>query len=241
MVSERNRCTAPGTLSADDLVAYARGEAEPAVGEHLRGCESCRGRADTYAQTERTLLGAFFRRSCPPSMTIGEYALGSLPAAEASALAEHLLECPHCAEERRSFSAFLSAPDEPAPMPEDGAVVRLLRRLFAQPVAPSAALGALRGDADESTVSYQVDGYGLTVGVQRPNGGRGRVIVGLLLEGFESSTLISVRLFAGEQLLQVTNVDDLGNFFFDGVPPGEYRLELGLPDAVLVIGPLRVS
>jgi len=239
MVSNRDRCIAPGTVSADELLAHARREASPAVAQHLQACPVCRTRAEGYASAERTLTAAFFRRSCPPPVTIGEFALGSLAATEAITLAEHLLECPHCAEERRAFSSFLTAPDEPSP--QEGAVARLLRRLFAQPVAVPAALAALRGDFDDSTVTYEVDGYQLTVGAQRPDGGHMRVIVGLLLEGFASSTAISARLFLGDQLLQTSAVDDLGNFFFDGVTAGEYRLELGLSDAVLVIGPLHIS
>lgn len=240
MATGRSGCTAPGAVSADDLLAYVRGEAQQAIGEHVQRCEACRARGAEYAEAERALAGAFFRRSCPPSITIGEYALGALPGDEAGAVAQHLFECPHCAEERRGFSSFLAERDDPEL--REGVVARTLRRLFARPLGPPmVAAGALRGDEDGGTTSFAIEGYQLIVGVQRPARGSGRVVVGLLQQGFEEAAGISAHLFSGEHLLQSATVDDLGNFILDNVQSGEYRLELGLPDAVVVVEPLRVS
>jgi anti-sigma factor RsiW len=237
--SRRQRCIAPGSVSELDLMAWARGEAGADVQEHISRCARCREEAEAYARADARLVGAFFRRSCPPSMTLGEYALGLLEPEQAIAVAEHLLECPNCAEERRRFAAFLSEPDEP-PQPE-GAVARLLRRLFAQPVTNLAPAMALRGDEDETSRSYSADGYELTVSVQSATAGPSRVIAGLLLADEPPAEGASVRLYSGERLVQSTLLDDLGNFLLEGVAAGEYRLEVNLPDAVIVVDPLRVT
>ena len=225
-------------MSADDLLAYARGEAGAGVTEHVARCPSCARRAEDYTETERALLSQLFRRSCPPSVTIGEFALGALAGEDARAVAEHLLECPHCAAERRSFAAFLAEPDE-LPQPE-GTVSRVLRRLLARPLEPLAPAAALRGEEDEETASYATGGFDLTIGVQQAARGSGRVVVGLLQEGMEPGSGAAVRLLSGDRLLQSTSVDDLGNFILEDVPVGEYRLELGLAESVIIVEPFRV-
>jgi hypothetical protein len=236
--TRRRRCIAPGTVSDEDLLAWARGDADVAVREHLEHCAYCRDEASALAQAESKLHHTLFRRTCPPSMTIGEYALGMLEAEQAIAIAEHLLECPHCAEERRRFAAFLAEPDEP--LPAGGAVGRLLRRLFAQPVASAQPAMAVRGAEDERTRTYEVDGYELTVSVQAAAGGPDRVLAGLLLADQPPAEGAAVRLYAGDRLLHSTEMDDLGNFILERVPAGDYRLELNLPDAVIVVESLAV-
>ena len=54
------------------------------------------------------------RRSCLPTETLGEYAMGTLEWTRMREVAEHLLDCPHCLAESRSITAFLSQPDERA-------------------------------------------------------------------------------------------------------------------------------
>jgi len=156
---------------------------------------------------------------------------------EVVAVAEHLIECPHCAEERRRFAAFLAEPDEP-PQP---AVARLLRRLFAQPVSSPSPAMALRGGEDGGTSRYCVDGYALTLSVQQVAGRAERVLIGLLLGDQPPAAAERVRLYAGERLAQTGALDELGSFVLDDVPAGEYRLELALPDAVIVVDAFGVA
>ncbi len=237
--SRRPRCIAPGTVTDEDLLAWARGEAGEGVREHVDRCASCRGEAAALAQAEDKLHRTLFRRTCPPSMVLGEYALGMLEPEQAIAVVEHLLDCPHCAEERRHFAAFLAEPDEP--LPSGNPVARALRRLFAQPLINPQPAMALRGDEDESTKTYAIDGYELTLDVQAAARGPDRVLAGLLLGDQPPAEGAAVRLYAGERLVQTTALDDLGNFILEGVPAGDYRLELILSDAVLVVEPLPVT
>src|SRR5579875_3307313 len=78
MVESRRRCIAPGSASAVELMAWARGDAATDVRAHVRRCAHCQAEASAYARADDALRKAFFRRSCPPSLTLGEYALGML-------------------------------------------------------------------------------------------------------------------------------------------------------------------
>jgi len=232
-------CVDPRAVSADDLIAWARGEAPPRVGEHLDACPACREQASSYADTDRLLRHELFRRTCPSSITIGEYALGVLPSTQMLSLADHLIECPHCRAESRSFSSFLSEPDEPTPEP---GILGAVRRLLARPLAaPEPALSGLRGTADESTTTYAANGLRLTVSVQPAGPGKlGGVLVGLLQQDSDSYEGASARLYSGDRLLKREPVDDLGNFLFLNVSPGDYRIEIAVPEAIVEIDMLRV-
>jgi hypothetical protein len=50
-----------------------------------------------------------------------------------------------------------------------------------------------------------------------------------------------VSLFIGDRLLQRQDIDDLGNFVFEAVPAGRYRVEVRLTDVVVTIDPVSVS
>ncbi|MGI8552910.1 MAG: zf-HC2 domain-containing protein [Dehalococcoidia bacterium] len=236
MTSQQRRCLDPGAVTAEDLLAQARGEASEAVVEHLRRCAVCRDEARSYAVTGGLLNRMLYRRLCPATLTIGEYVSGLLPSAEMMRVAEHLVECPHCATESHGFRAFLAEPD---PLPRDAGLLGALRRLLAQPLGPSRpALAGLRGQSNEEVVVYTADGLHITVNVQRSN--RGSAVVGMLEQGGQSYTGATARLYAGDDLLETQNVDDLNYFLFADVPPGNYRIEVTVPSAVVVVDSLKV-
>lgn len=240
MVRPSADCVAPEEIEAGDLVAFAQGEAGPSVTQHVDHCPACRGEAESFAGMQRLLTTKLFRQTCPPSLTIGEYAAELLPPEQRLVVAQHLAECHHCRDERRAFSAFLAEPDERIAQPS---LVGVLRRIVAtrlEALAP--ALNGLRGTSTSESISYDAEGTRLTMSVQRSTrGSRGSVIVGLLQLDLESLDGSRVELFAGSQLLQAQDVDDLGNFLFEGVPTGTYRVEVTVPESVIVVDSVEVS
>lgn len=249
MTTDPIRCIEPGTVSPDDLVAFAHGEAPPVVWRHVDRCPSCQAVAGDYGRMARVLRAGLFRRSCPESIVLGEYAMGILPPTEAQQVAAHILECPHCGTETDSFRAFLATPDlDPAASPIAAvtaaatAVTGTLRRLFAVPSAPpTSAFAGLRGGGGTASMTYSADGLHLTVSIQRSSrGAPGSVVIGLLEPGIEDYAGIVAELYAGDQLLQRQEVDDLGNFLFNSVSAGTYRIEVTVPAAIVVIDPLEI-
>lgn len=61
---------------------------------------------------DRLLSAALFRRSCPDTMTLGDYQLGLLNSMEHARVHAHVSRCPHCQAELARLDAFLA--DRPA-------------------------------------------------------------------------------------------------------------------------------
>jgi hypothetical protein len=239
MTNQTAHCVDPSGIRADDLVAYAWGEAGPAIVSHVDRCAACRDEAGAYARLDAALGARLFRRGCPESIIIGEYAMDLLASDTRRSVAEHLMECPYCLAESRDFKTFIG---EPKPGRGEG-IPGKLRRIFAQPfTAPSPALAGLRGSGDSGSATYTAGGLRLTVSVQRGSRGTGgNVLVGLIEQDGDDHTGAHAQLFEGETLLQTEEVDDLGNFLFSGVPSGIFRIEVTVPTAIVVIDPVQVQ
>jgi hypothetical protein len=184
------------------------------------------------------MLAAFFRRSCPDTTTLGEYALAMLAPERMQATAAHLLDCPHCLSEVTSYRAFLAEPDDPL---RHRGILADLRRLIAQPLAsPATALGGLRGAGAPETLRYTAEGLSLTLEVQSAARGRsGRVIAGLLDQ--DEAAPAAAALLSGGRVVASEAVDDLGTFQFEDVTPGDYQLEVQAGGLLLVVESLAVS
>jgi hypothetical protein len=234
------RCVAPSEVTNDALLAYSRGDAPAALADHIDRCARCRGRVHEYAVIERQLRAHLYRRTCPDTLTLGEYSLGMLPSDEMLSIANHLVECPHCAAESRGYTKFFAEPDTP---PAARGMLATVRRLIALPlVAPRPALAGLRGAGNTETAAYTADGINIFVSVQRESRGRDFVLAGMLQPaGMPGQENAKARLFDGDRLLQSEPIDDLGSFFFGGISAGVYRIEVELPDAVVELASITVA
>jgi hypothetical protein len=240
MTQADDRCINPSEIRAVDLIAFAEDEAGPATKSHIERCGFCRRQAVVYAGMERVMNGVLYRRSCIPSLTLGEYAIGVLEPLEMRAVAEHLLDCPHCLAESRSFSAFLAHPDEP--LPDQGILAGLRRLIATRRDAPAPALSGLRGTATEESVTYVAEDCLVHVSVQSAAPGRSdKVIAGLVEWRTGIQTNAVARLYDDDRLLQTESVDDLGIFQFSRVSLGAHRIEVTIPDAVVVIEAIHVE
>jgi hypothetical protein len=185
------------------------------------------------------LRTGLFRATCPDSLVLGEYAADLLPPEARRDTAAHLVECPHCLVEMRSFVSFLSEGDTDAATP---GILDTVRRIFAQllPRPHGLALGLRGGESEAQTYSAE-SLLQLTVNVQRSApGATTSVVTGLVQPGALDCEGVPVALFSGDELLRTEAVDDLGNFVFENVPAGVYRIELNVPAAIVVIDPLHV-
>lgn len=239
MTSTSWRCTDPAAIATGDLEAYAHGEASDTVAAHVRACRACQEEAGEYSRLRAVLHAGLFRRNCPDSIVLGEYALDMLEPEQRYTVAAHLVECAFCRAEERSFAPFM-AEDEPVAA---RGIASALKRLIAEKLPrPAPVSVGLRGSADGDSVTYTVRGIlQLTISVQRAgppaNGG---VVVGLVQPGANNIDGAPVALYAGDRLVRSDVIDDLGNFLFNGVPSGAYRIEVTVPSAVVVIDPLQV-
>jgi|SRR5579864_3090060 len=186
---------------------------------------------------ERALRQALYRFDCPDAQTLGEYQLELLEPAERVRIAAHASECDECSDDLRTLRAFLAMPTVVADTP-----IARARRFIATLLtpAPGLAYARLRGAADESTRIFEAHDITVSVGRARTSGSLLGLVVAAqslpdALEGRE------VRLLPREGNPLRSVLDDLGNFEFADVAPGQYALEIDLPDGVLVIEELRVD
>jgi hypothetical protein len=238
-VSEARR----GAIDGEDAVAHLDGEA-PELARQIAADPPSAALLGEYAAIQGGLRRALLRFDCPSPHELGEYTLRLVGATESAAIDAHLRVCPRCVDEFRDLRAFLDAED-PAPAPGVGA---RLRRLVATllPSSPPAGLSAgafaLRGEADPTTRTYAAEGLRITVDLAPEVGGL-VTLDGLLAPDDDALTSAgaAVTLHAADGASRAASVDEWGNFTFEGIAPGEYRLEIALGDGVVTIDNLPIG
>ena len=251
-------CSWPVALDDLALIAAIDGEAGPDVMAHLRNCPYCSERARVFEEMQGLLRRQLFRMFCPTSEELAAYQQGLLSGDRHTFIAEHLRECPHCTRElnllEQLSSETLPARSPPqtngkvAP-PRHDALPRKLRRIAAQLLTPPAkplagAYGALRGPSHASQYAYHAENLQLTLGVQRlVSRADRRVIHGALELENELPDLLNgatAHLSRNETLIRTAELDELGNFVLDDLPPGTYQLALHLPDREVIVEALSL-
>ncbi|MEN9936788.1 MAG: hypothetical protein RLZZ387_3367 [Chloroflexota bacterium] len=241
--SDWGDCSSPPALDELELVAAADGEAAPHVRVHLASCAFCAARARDLAALQGALRTRLFRVLCPPGDELAAYQHRMLPEIRGSAVEAHVAECPYCAREL-SLIAYSSHDS-----PEDRRVP--LRRITALPLAPPPGLaparlyGAVRSAHGAVQFDYRAENFELTLRVSRDVGHPDLLVMAgtlaseddLIADGLGSST---ASLMCREALLAVSRLDELGEFIFDDVQPGEYSLSLRLGECEVVVETLAL-
>lgn len=236
-------CIEPGALSAEALMASVDGEAPPSVAEHLRACADCAAEARRLAGQQRRLQRRLYRFECPAPQQLGEYDLDLLSPAERLRIARHVVDCPRCADELAILRAFLAAPEVPRLL---GLPARLRELVAALLPAPAAgALAGVRGALDQATRTYAAGDYRLSIDLAAEGKpARAVVLTGLIWREGDTPEAVgngAAALVREERTVHTTGIDDLGNFAFEGVRPGVYRLELTLGEERIVVEPLEAA
>ncbi len=241
----------------EELISFALDdEALPAeANNHLQQCETCQKRLTIYKQTNAYLLSHLYRSQCPSGQELSLYCADLLPADESVRIANHVLDCPLCAQEVAETRAFLRTLDVELPAPVFSPR-SLFRPIFATRVFHTQPQFAVRGSSDSAESQwprqYKADTVDLSLHLSFTSKGE-RILLGIITsadakESVEIFEGVAAELYtspgplasngdksATSPLLR-TQVDDLGNFVFKPVPTGQYILIIYLPDDELVIG-----
>lgn len=231
------------------LLMYLDGETDATTTRHIDQCVDCTASARQLHQTTSALLGSLFRSACPPSLQLGDYAIGLLSAHETALIETHLADCPHCSTELRQLDAFMAQPDlvaEPPRLEPNGSRVRVLIARLAsglnslgQPATAGLAFAALRGSSD-GPLTYEAGDYRAVIEIDgdldRPDRW---ALTGLLIGPAAAGA--SVVLWRGGQRMATTAVDAYGNFELLRLEPGDYELILTGSDVEIHIQSLAVS
>lgn len=232
-----------------ELLAYLDGDAEEEVVEEIEGSTLYRERLDRLKEQEKRLRALLFRGTCPEAHELGQFEMNMLDAERAALVAQHVETCPRCAMELEELRGFLKdvAPDLEYSFLER---VRLLIARLAPDLGdlgggrqPAPLLAGVRG-VDNGPLIYEADGVQVSLEVQDDAGGAGRKSVLGLVMGAEA-TGWQATLWQEEgplaELVQTQEIDDLGNFMFESLLPGNYSLTLRSEDVEVVIQELAVK
>jgi hypothetical protein len=228
----------------EELMACVDGDASAEAMAGIYECAECSATVTDYNRLQVGLRQMLTRFDCPSPHGLGEYALDLVSPAERTAVAAHVLECDDCALELKGLRAYLSV----EPLISDHVGWRAnVRRIVAQLVSsqPMAAqVVAFRNVEQAPVLVYQTDAVQISV-TQTPGERPGAICLdGLVVrrspmpEPLAHSEVVLVPI-VGPPLSTWT--DELGNFMYDELDGGTFRLELSMPDEVIVVGELRLG
>ncbi len=239
----------------EELISFALDD-EPLTVEgnnHLQQCETCQKRFARYKQTNEYLISHLYRSQCPSGQEISLYCAGLVSEEDRIRIANHVLDCPLCAQEVKDSRTFLQTLD--IEMAESAVSYRaLLRPVFAARIFNKQLQFAVRGESVSSETSwprqYKAETIDLSLHLSFTSKGE-RMLLGIITstdpdESVEIFEGVAVELYTAPgptafngdhpaSPLLCTYVDDLGNFALKPVPTGHYALILYLPGREMVI------
>ncbi len=258
-------CPDPIAPDDEELLRYIFGEGT--LGEnrkrHLEQCSTCQQRLSDYKQINNMLLSELHRIQCPNATQLTLYCADMLSTDEVFTIDEHLRECPLCMDEasmlRPEIAHFTPFP-EPETRPFQETALRVLKRLVAQPILQKSEM-ILRQDPSATAWSrqYQAEDFNLLFQLSRTDNNKMKLI-GL----FENFTMEQLKALEGvvadlyhtptlpsnereqfdkstEKPVMFTTVDELGNFAFSPILPGNYIAIIHLPNTELVVEGLYIA
>jgi hypothetical protein len=242
--------------SEEELISFALDdEALPIeANNHLQLCEICQKRLTTYKQTNAYLLSHLYRTQCPSGQELSLYCADLVSEEDRIRIANHVLDCPLCANEVAETRAFLRTLDIELPVPAFS-LRAILHPIFATRVFRTQPQFAMRGASDFSETSwprqYKAETVDLSLHLSFTSKGE-RMLLGIITsvapeESVEIFEGVAAELYTAPGPLPSngdkpttspllhTQVDDLGNIVFKPVPNGHYVLIIYLPSRELVI------
>ena len=228
-----DNCVSPPELDDRQLLLYLDGERSADIVAHLERCPYCRERSHQLARVQNYLTAQLYRITCPPSVELGDYVLGMLPANQSAMIADHLQNCPHCTQEVSQLTDYLGELGSiPKANPVEQVKVLIARmidgielgKLFGgMTLAP--AYATLRGGTS-GTITLQADGILIILEVQPATTGRKAILGQIASDEQDRWTGAKVELYRSDVLLASDSVNDFGAFHCDGILPGAVELKI---------------
>ena len=228
-------CIFPPELDDKQLLAYLDDpDANQETASHIEKCSYCRGKAEALDRFQKDLKSRLYRSTCPPPEELGEFHLKMLPASRRLVIGQHLRACHHCTREISNLTEYLS---DREPQPN---ILESVQEFIAHLVSGGeVAFHSMRGDEDR-TFTYQADGLFFSINVDNDMEQPGRKTVLGWIEGL-SSDGFTMEAYQEGNLIATTFIDEIGNFVFTHLVPGNYDLVLPGPQTkVRLVPPLSV-
>lgn len=262
-MTDRLHALAP---SNEDLMslAYDEGTLPEEEREHLDQCPICQQRLADYKEMNTRMLSHLYRSLCPSAVNLNYYCLGGLPVEVRTGIANHLLDCPLCADEVAEIRREQASYDL---YPEGGFSLRdAVRRIFANLVVQQAQPVLRNGQPSTAWPrQYRAEANDLSLHLSRADNGE-IMLLGIITSSDPAKTLnafegMTVDLYVAPGPLTETSsadgegqgtdsatsplfsttIDEVGNIFFEEVPPGNYIMVLHLSGQEVIIEGLTID
>lgn len=232
-----------------DLLAYLDGKAKEEVVERIEGSDLYREQLNELKEQEQRLRALLYRGTCPEAHELGQFEMKMLNAERAALVAQHVDTCPRCAMELAVLGDFFKdvAPDLEYSLAER---VRVLIARLASDLGrlggdrqPAPLLAGVRGEGAGPLI-YEAEEVQVSMEVQDDAGRAGRKSILGLVTGAEArgwQAMLWQESGPLAELVQTQEIDELGNFVFEGLRPGNYSLTLRGEDVEVVIQELAVK
>lgn len=214
-------------LTDAQLIAYLDGEASPEIVIQVEQSGFYQERLKQLAETQEALQDRLYRFDCPSSQELGDFHLDYLTSREKAKIRKHLASCPNCTAELEQLRAFQGT--SPG-LIELGRILiaRLISNIdsvdyFSQPdLAPA---WETRG-REKSPLIFQADEFQIVILPDLETKQPARYTLTGLVVG-QTTSGGEVDLLTSERCAASAVIDDLGNFAFEHVEPGEYQMIVG--------------
>jgi anti-sigma factor RsiW len=238
-----NECIAPEEIREGELLAFAEGEAPPAVRDHVARCPACAEEAASLQQMNLLFAAAYYRAECPESELLLRYQAGLLAPAENKRVQRHVKSCQDCQAEL----VALAGESPPSALNRLGTAVSQSLKEIGRQVIEAVLLPnqmqpalALRGESQQHAV-YQAGPYQIILAKVPPVAVRNVWQVEGQLTGDDSEEMNGrVSLQRGEELVASDNLDEFGFFALEEVPPGRYTLQIEVASSLVSLADLTI-
>jgi hypothetical protein len=247
--------------SNEDLMslAYDEGTLSTEESAHLEHCPICQELLAAYKDTNTYMLSSLYRSLCPGAVTLNYYCLGGMPVEERTSIANHLLDCPLCADEvveiRRDQANYDLFPTSGFAL--GAAVRRIFANLVVQQAQPVLRDDLQRAQGTGWPRQYRAESTDLSLHLSHASSGE-IMLLGIITSSDPTKALnafegVKVDLYTAplptvdqeneETIppLLSTEIDEVGNIFLEPVPPGNYVMLIHLPDQEIAIEGLNID
>jgi hypothetical protein len=220
-------------------MACIDGDVSPNVKQHLAECARCASDVAKYARAQGRLVKKLYRVACPSPDALGEYGLAVDSQPDHVAIAQHVLECPRCAEELQVLRDFLGR-EKATPTGQSlrERAVRIIATLVQPSLQPA---GAFRGSVDRAGPTFQAGALGIQLSRIPAAPLPLATMMGLIWidDDQEADLTGTAHVFDAGGFEADAKIDELGNFWIESITAGVYQLELFVAGQVVVIEDLH--
>lgn len=233
-----------GHLTDEQISALVDEEDNILSQHHIEECESCRKRYEDAIRLENVMRHGLHRIDCPSPQTLGNYNANLLNTDDNIAIEEHLKICTTCRSELEILQSFL---DDFFPENDESETInseKIIRPYegFFEPKVQTTSMRKVRGNKrgnKKRQIRAETDEIVLLIDIQI--GTSGLAIEGLVLPATEeidlkwAGSLVEIRM--NQELILISQVDDMETFRCEPVPEGMIDVRITSPTGNAIVLP----